>query len=73
MTFSTKGSDFDTIMKVTTFDPLNNKWPYVIKDNAKTGPWSEGRFQWVPGGFYLICVDGVGGAQGSIRISAKLE
>jgi len=67
VTFSTKGSDFDTIMKV--------EWigGYEIKDNSKTGPWSEGTYKWKPGQAYLICIDGAGGAQGNIRISAKLE
>ena len=67
VTFSTKGSDFDTIMKVEWIGGCE------IKDNAKTGPWSEGTYAWKPGQAYLICVDGVGGAQESIRISAKLE
>ena len=68
--FSTKGSDFDTIIKVM-WNGVNAG--YDIQDNAKTGPWSEGTYPWKPGQSYLICVDGVGGAQGSIRVSAKLE
>ncbi len=70
VSFSTKGSDFDTIIKVM-WNGANAG--YDIQDNAKTGPWSEGTYPWKPGQSYLICVDGVGGAQGSIRISAKLE
>jgi hypothetical protein len=72
--FSTKGSDFDTMIKVMWDDPAGGKGAgYDLQDNAKTGPWSEGKYPWKPRQVFLICVDGVGGAQGTIRISAQIE
>jgi hypothetical protein len=77
VTISTKGSDFDTIMKVvdpkTIKDPKTGNKDGDPKDNARTGPWSEETYPWSPGQVFLICVDGVDGAQGRIRISAQIK
>jgi len=72
--FSTKGSDFDTMIKVMWNDPdPGGKGGYNVQDNARTGPWSEGRYAWKPNQVFLIAVDGVSGAQGTIRISAQID
>ncbi len=75
VTFSTKGSDFDTTMKVFQFGKVN-KGIKGYNDNAPDGAWSEVKMSF--GGpadprFYIIGVDGVSGVQGRIRISAKTE
>jgi hypothetical protein len=89
VTFSTKGSKFDTTMKVFAGTDANGKFilPSLIRfpngpfldesDNTKDGPWSEVTLTITAGPlnphYLLVGVGGVDGAQGDIRISAKFS
>jgi len=81
VTFSTKGSQFDTTMKAFIGGVRPSLGTGIAhNDNVRQGAWSEiviQRAQIMRNGqlpaSVLICVDGVGGAQGQIRISARAE
>ena len=73
VTFSTKGSDFDTTLKVVPGGVKPTPGSVKVNDNALGGAWSEITLPYGGGSpkFYIIGIDGVDGAQGRIRISAQ--
>ena len=77
VTFSTKGSEFDTKMMVFKGGAKPSATTYLDKnDNAKDGPWSEVVITGLNAAdapYLLIGVGGADEAQGKIRITAQLK
>lgn len=64
--FSTKGSNFDTLLAVYTGEDLGRLSVVASNNNAGTAPHSEVHFAAQAGVTYFIAVDGVKGANGNI-------
>jgi hypothetical protein len=75
LTLDTVGSAFDTVLMVYSNAPLSQICSHFIGCNNDAGPsitTSLFAFTAISGGRYLIGVDGVNGAKGTIRLNWKL-
>ncbi|WP_146136498.1 SBBP repeat-containing protein [Aphanothece hegewaldii] len=72
VTFSTNGSNFDTILGVFTGTTLANLTPVAQNDDGGDGVQSIVTFNAVAGTRYAIAVDGAGGSTGDIVLNLPL-
>ncbi|MGH9849095.1 MAG: MSCRAMM family protein, partial [Blastocatellia bacterium] len=78
VTFSTAGSNLDTVLAVYTGESLSTLTPVASNDDdSQTKLTSRVNFQTVAGATYLIAVDGVGGRTGGVvlkwRVSSSIS
>ncbi|MBK7997675.1 MAG: immunoglobulin domain-containing protein [Verrucomicrobia bacterium] len=72
-TFSTAGSDFDTLLAVYQGDSVGALTAVVSDDDSAGFYNSRVQFNVVSNGVYRIVVDGAGGASGNILLEWSLE
>lgn len=72
-TFSTAGSDFDTLLAVYEGDSVGALTNVVSDDDSAGFYNSVVQFNVISNGVYRIAVDGAGGASGSILLQWSLE
>lgn len=68
-TFTTQGSDFDTVMAVYTGSAVDNLALVTSNDDSDGGLTSSVTFMAQPGVTYLIAVDGYGGSRGNVVLN----
>ncbi len=72
-TFSTAGSDFDTLLAVYQGDPVGALVAVASDDDGAGFYNSVVQFNAVSNGVYRVAVDGAGGASGNILLEWSLE
>src|SRR5207244_6493420 len=71
VTFTTKGSGFDTLLAVYTGSSVSSLTPVASDDNGGQCGTSQLTFTPTSGTTYRIAVDGYNGAQGTIKLNLQ--